>query len=95
MKYLLFLPVILAACASPAPAMMGAEATQVTIDTATFTVRIRGNRAEAIRTNMMAFPTIGQIYPRAREAMEQASGCQVVEDTLRGDQAVMRADLTC
>jgi hypothetical protein len=95
MKFLLLLPLPLAACASPAPAMMGAEATQVTIDTTTFTVRVRGNRAEAIRTNMMAFPTIGEVYPRARAAMEQASGCRVIEDTLRGDQAVMRANLTC
>ena len=95
MKYLLVLPLLLAACASPAPAMMGAEPTQVRIDNTDFTVRIRGNRAEAIRTNMRAFPTIGEIYPRARAAMEQASGCQVIEDSLRGDQSVMRADLAC
>ncbi len=95
MKYLVPILLLLSACDSPAPAMMGAEATQVTIDTTTFTVRIRDNRAEAIRTNMMAFPTIGEVYPRARAAMEQASGCTVIEDTLRGDQAVMRADLRC
>lgn len=90
---LLFLA--LAACDSPAPAMMGADATRVVVDNLEFTVRIRGNRAEAIRTNMMAMPTIGQVYPRARQAMERASGCTVVEDTLRGDQSVMRADLDC
>ena len=31
----------------------------------------------------------------ALAAMEQVSGCRVVEDSLRGDQAVMRADLAC
>jgi hypothetical protein len=93
MKFLL--PLLPAACASRAPAMMGVEAAQVTIAIATFTVRVRGNRAEAIRTNMMAFPTIGEVYPSASAAMEQASGCRVIEDSLRGDQAVMRADLAC
>ncbi|MGR3618338.1 MAG: hypothetical protein ACU0AX_02470 [Roseovarius sp.] len=95
MKRLLLFPLLLAACDSPAPAMMGAEATQVSIDNTSFTVRVRGNRAEAIRLNTMAFPTIGEVYPNALAAMEQASGCTVIEDTLRGDQAVMRADLAC
>ena len=96
MRYRLFLlPLFLAACNSPAPAMMGAEVEMVTIDDVTFAVRVRGNRAEAIRTNMMAFPGIGAVYPRAIAAMEQVSGCRVVEDSLRGDQAVMRADLAC
>jgi len=86
---------MLAACDSPAPAMMGAEATRVSIDGADFTIRIRGDRAEAIRTNMMPNPWIGSVYPRALQAMEQASGCRVIEDSLRGDVAVMRADLDC
>jgi len=92
---LLPLLVMLIACDSPAPAMMGADATQMTIDGVTFTIRIRGDRAEAIRTNMMPNPSIGAIYPRALQAMEQASGCSVIEDSPRGDVAVMRADLDC
>lgn len=86
---------LLAACDSPAPAMLGADATHLSIDGVEFTVRIRGDRAEAIRTNMMPNPSIGSVYPRALRAMEQASGCRVVEDSLRGDVAVMRAGLDC
>ena len=86
---------LLAACDSPAPAMMGADATRITIEGIDFTIRVRGERVEAIRTNMMPNPSIGTVYPRALQAMEQASGCRVIEDSLRGDVAVMRADLDC
>jgi hypothetical protein len=85
----------LAACDSPSPAMMGQDAVRVTVDGAEFSVRRRGNRAEAIRTNMMTFPSIGAIVHRAEQAIEEATGCDVVTDSLRGDQAVMRADLVC
>ncbi len=75
--------------------MMGADATRLSVGGADFTVRVNGTRAEAIRTNIMAVPSIGAISIRAVSAMEQASGCRVVPDSLRGDQAVMRADLDC
>jgi hypothetical protein len=87
--------VLLAACDSPAPAMMGTDSTRITIDAVEFSIRIRGDRAEAIRTNMMPNPSIGAVYPRAVQAMEEVSGCRVIEDSLRGDVAVMRADLDC
>ena len=86
---------LLAACDGPAPAMMGADATRMSIDGVDFTIRIRGDRAEAIRTNMMSNPSIGSVYPRALQAMEEVSGCRVRQDSLRGDVAVMRADLDC
>lgn len=86
---------LLTACDGPAPAMMGTDATRITIDAVEFSIRIRGDRAEAIRTNMMPNPSIGAVYPRAMQAMEAVSGCRVIEDSLRGDVAVMRADLDC
>lgn len=94
---LLLLPflLLLVACDSPSPAMMGIAPTFVTVDGADFSVRRNGNRAEAIRTNVMPFPSIGAIVQRAGEAMEQATGCTVITDSLRGDQNVMRADLIC
>lgn len=85
----------LTACDSPSPAMMGITPTYVTVDGADFSVRQNGNRAEAIRTNAMPFPSIGAIVIRSGQAMEQATGCAVNPDTLRGDQNVMRADLIC
>jgi hypothetical protein len=96
MKHLVALSLLsLAGCDMPAPAMMGADATRLSVDGAAFSVRVNGTRAEAIRTNAMPFPSIGAISTRAVTAMEQASGCRVIIDSLRGDQAVMRADLDC
>lgn len=94
---MIFLPalMLLAACDSPSPAMMGIAPTYVTVDGADFSVRRNDLQAEAIRTNAMPFPSIGAIVHRAGEAMEQATGCDVITDTLRGDQNVMRADLIC
>ncbi len=95
MNRVLCLTLLLAACDSPSPAMMGETSVHVRSGGMDFSVRIRGTRAEAIRTNMTWNPGIGQIYPHARLAMEQVSGCTVVESTLRGDTNVMRADLDC
>jgi len=85
----------LSACDSPSPAMMGIPQQRIVVDGAEFSVRVRGERAEAIRTNPMPLPSIGAIVARAETAMERASGCRVLTDTLRGDQSVMRADLDC
>jgi hypothetical protein len=97
MRILCFAALILfvTACDSPSPAMMGQAPTRVVVDGAEFSVRRNGTRAEAIRTNAMPFPSIGAIVIRAGEAMEQATGCAVDADSLRGDQNVMRADLIC
>ena len=94
-RMLAFLVALLAACDSPAPAMMGAEAHDVVVDGVAFTVRQRDTRVEAIRRTTMVNPSIGEVYPRALMAMEQVSGCRVIEASLRGDVAVMRADLDC
>jgi hypothetical protein len=94
-RTLLLLVALLSACDSPAPAMMGAEAGDIVVDGVAFTVRQRDTRAEAIRRTMMPNPSIGTVYPRALRAMQEVTGCRVIEDSLRGDVAVMRADLDC
>jgi len=96
MKHLLpALLLLVTACDSPAPAMMGETPRYVTVNGIDFSVRVRCRRVEAIRATTMPNPSIGRVYPRALQAMEQASGCRVLEDSLRGDVAVMRADLDC
>jgi hypothetical protein len=82
-------------CDSPSPAMMGTEAQRIDVDGATFSVRVRGTRAEAIRLNPMPMPSIGAVIQRAGRAMELASGCRVIGDSIRGDPALLRADLDC
>lgn len=92
---ILTLPVILMACDGPSPAFRGIEGRQVVVDDSVFSVRVKGDRVEAIRTNVEYAPTLGRLFPRFRTAMEQASGCRVIERSMRGDQALMHAKLAC
>jgi hypothetical protein len=65
----------------------------VTVDGSTFDVRVRGELAEAIRTNMEYAPRFGVIRERAGRAMAMVSGCEVRE--VRGDQALATGILRC
>ncbi len=82
-----------AACNTPNPGFRGAAVTRVTVDGSTFDVRQRGLRAEAIRINPQYAPRFGPIRYRAALAMQQASGCEVLDVT--GDQAQAFGRLKC
>lgn len=86
---------LLAACTSPHPAFMGVEMQVIEVQGSTFQVRIKGEVAEAIRTNFEFVPKIGDTFPKAQQAMEIASGCKVVPNSMKGDPALMRAKLKC
>lgn len=72
---------------------MGVPAVRMQVDGSVFDVRVRGQRAEAIRRNPEWPPRRAVIMPRAAAAIAGVSGCQVAR--LRGDVAVIRADLDC
>lgn len=88
----------LAACDSPSPLspFAGVPPTRLQVDGSTFSVRVAGDRAQAVRTDFDL--TVGRgrhILPRAGIAMERASGCRVIDGSLRGDAALIEARLTC
>jgi hypothetical protein len=83
----------LAACDTAGPHFRGLDATTVTVDGSTFDVRVRGELAEAIRTNAEYAPRFGPIRARAGRAMAMVSGCEVKE--VRGDQAQATGILRC
>lgn len=87
--FLLLLP----ACDGGSPHFMGIEPTRVTVDGSTFAVRVKGELAEAVRTNAQYAPRMGPIGDRAARAMAQVSGCTVRE--IRGDQALILGILDC
>jgi len=88
-------PLVLASCDSPHPAFMRVESQTIKVQGSTFQIRIREDRAEAIRTNFERVPKIGDIFPKAARAMEIASGCDVVPASMKGDPALMTARLDC
>lgn len=84
---------VLISCNTAGPHFRGLPATSVTVQGSTFDVRVRGELAEAIRTNMEYAPRFGPIRERAGMAMAMVSGCEVRE--VRGDQALATGILKC
>ncbi|SFG83680.1 hypothetical protein [Sulfitobacter dubius] len=95
MRFFLFItmPIWLTACNAPSRDFRGVAAQQVTVDGSVFDVRIRGERAEAMRVNAQYAPRFGPIRGRAGRAMALASGCDVKE--VLGDQALAIGVLDC
>lgn len=94
---LLLLP--LAGCDSPDPrsAFAGLPPTRIDMGGSTFSVRVAGTQAQAVRTDFDLRAGIRgrEILPRAGLAMERVSGCRVAPGSLKGDSAVAEARLDC
>lgn len=94
-----FLPILLfgalSACDSPSVAFMGSQKTTVEIDGTHFSVHRREDRVEVYRTSFELLPKRTEILAKAEIAIEQATGCMVWKDTLKGDQALLTARLAC
>ncbi|GAA6194222.1 hypothetical protein [Phaeobacter sp. NW0010-22] len=88
------LPVLgLAACSVASPHFQGVPVTRVAVNGSLFDVRVRGDLAEAVRINSEYAPRLGPIEGKARFAMAQVSGCDVVG--VLGDQSVTTGVLSC
>lgn len=85
--------VVLIGCNTPSRDFRGLEAVRMTVAGSTFDIRVRGNRAEAIRINAEYAPRLSGIAPKAFVAIEKVSGCRVRR--LGGDQALIHATLRC
>ncbi|WP_226782085.1 YgdI/YgdR family lipoprotein [Oceaniglobus trochenteri] len=85
----------LAGCDSPSIAFQGVPAQSVTVGPSTFSVRVRGDRAEAMRVSRERWPAKPDILARGEEAIRRASGCGIAKNGLSGDQAIVRARLDC
>lgn len=87
--------ILLTSCDSPHPRFMQVEAKTVVVDGSTFKIRIHDGYAEAIRTSFERLPKIGDTFPKAAKAIEIASGCKVIPNSMKGDPALMVAKLDC
>lgn len=92
----LLLPlIILSACSVPTPEMRGSEPSRHEVAGYIFEVNHSRSRAEAYRKNVAWRPDQSEVFERAAQAMEQASGCKAVRGSLAGDIARVTADLIC
>lgn len=94
MQIILFL-LLLMACNSPSPKMMGGDRAEMRVSGHNYIVYRKGTAFEVIRTGYVA---PGQ-HPATRvtmlSAVEQATGCHPVVASLSGDSGVMRGRLNC
>ncbi len=90
---LLSLGILLAACDTASPAFRDVPAQRITIGKSSFDVRVKDSRAEALRLNAEWAPRLDAVAGRATMAIETVSGCKVKR--LYGDQAMVKADLSC
>lgn len=99
MRYLgcLVLLAALAACDLPSPTgpVAGARAQSVEVAGSTFSVRVSGQDAVAVRTNTDFRARRADILPKAGLAMELVSGCRVRPGSLDGDVARVEGRLDC
>lgn len=86
---------ILGGCASHHPQTRGFDAAKITIEGSDFSVRWNGDVAEAIRTNYAPRRDHGRILLRAVVAIEQTTGCEVDQTTVKGDPALAVARIDC
>lgn len=83
------------ACSGPGVQMSGVPGRKITVQGSDFTVYIRGERAQAVRTGFEFPARISDIFPKAAIAIEQISGCSVRASGMSGDAALIRAKLDC
>ncbi len=93
MRYWAIILVLLAGCDTPSRTYRDVPVSRISVDQSVFDIRVKDNRAEAIRINAEWAPRLSSVKPRAIAAIEQVSGCKVKR--MRGDQAMMIADLKC
>ncbi|GGE41851.1 hypothetical protein GCM10011360_31680 [Primorskyibacter flagellatus] len=84
---------LLAACDAPTRGFGGAEVSRHVVEGSSFTVHLKGDQAQAVRTNRQYAPRVGPLAGRAAMAMQQASGCRVRR--IAGDAAVLVGALSC
>lgn len=70
---------------------------EVTVDQSRFRVFMQpsGNSVEVHRVSVEARPSLVVTLDRAYRAIEIATGCSVVGGSLRGDQAIILAEVDC
>ncbi|WP_298258867.1 hypothetical protein [uncultured Litoreibacter sp.] len=82
-------------CSTPSVGLMGGAKETVQVGQYSFTVRHKGDSAEAYRTNMMRRPKAREVFAAGATAIERVTGCHVVRSTVSGDVAYLRADILC
>ncbi len=93
--FIVFWVITLMACSSPSLKFSGIPPVQVTVEDSIFDVYSNGQEVQAIRVNFQVLPSMSTTIARAISAIESATGCKVVPSSISGDQALVKAKITC
>ncbi|HWL56936.1 MAG TPA: hypothetical protein VNQ78_09725 [Paracoccus sp. (in: a-proteobacteria)] len=99
MRSALILPLLLWACASPAPGYFSVARQDIRVGDMDFAVFVKENEAEVIRLGYASRKTRDRLPAMMVEAAERASGCGAIPFSLRtripGDTGEARIGLDC
>ena len=94
MRFLLLLFfATLAACDAAGPGFRGADKVVREVEGSRFSLRVRGNLAEAIRTSPEMLPRFPDVARKAAFAVQAETGCAVA--WVEGDPSMMLLGLSC
>ena len=95
----LALLLLLCACATPSPKMMGALRHDVRVQGMDFVVFQKDDQAEVVRMDFVVRPNRPHIHALMEQAAAQATGCAVIPFSMTakvpGDPGVATFDLDC
>lgn len=95
----LVLLLLLCACATPSPRMMGASRHDIRLQGLNFAVFHKEDRAEVVRLDFVARPSVARIRPLMEQAAAQSTGCRVIPFSATSmaprDTGVVAFDLDC
>ncbi|NNK78282.1 MAG: hypothetical protein HKP40_06175 [Litoreibacter sp.] len=86
---------LLSACNTSGVPVWNGQSTVVQSGAHRFRVVHTRTRAEAYRINPILRPKTREVLPAAVNAIDQVTGCAVDRTSLRGDVALVKADLIC
>ncbi len=95
MRIILLFPVLLflAACDGASPAFRDAHKVTTVVEGSRFTLRVRDNMVEAIRTSPEMLPRYDEVARKAAFAAERETGCKVA--WAEGDPAMLLMGMSC
>jgi hypothetical protein len=95
MRYACCLALALAACASPSPRFLGTEPAFAEGRGHEFAIYQRGSDIQALRVDRTWPVRQRDVFLGAVQAIEAATGCTLRPRSMRGDAAIVEAEVAC
>lgn len=92
---LLMFLTVMNGCNTPSIGFSQIEPRSITLGANTFDVRVKEDRAEALRMDAMYGTPLAVQTQIAVQAIEEVTGCEVLPQSITGDPAMVQATIDC